>query len=113
MVSTNTINGAGDLTVNSDFTIQGSINGPGILIINANSTWPSGVLNRALTVGSLRTLTIPTAGFKSLYKNLTNNGTINWQAVSYTHLDVYKRQDIGLLLEVMEEEVMQSGWNIC
>ena len=79
VVSTNTINGAGDLTVNSDFTIQGSINGPGILIINANSTWPSGVLNRALTVGSLRTLTIPTAGFKSLYKNLTNNGTINWQ----------------------------------
>jgi hypothetical protein len=78
---TNTIiiNGPGDLTINSDFVIQGQINGPGTLTVNGNTTWINGLLNREFVVENTRTLTINTASDKSLKKNLTNNGTIDWQ----------------------------------
>ena len=79
VTNTIVINGVGDLTINSDFVIQNQINGPGLLIINANSTWVSGNLNRAFTVSPSSTLTINTASTKNLMQNLTNNGTIVWQ----------------------------------
>ena len=79
VTSTTAINGAGDLTINSDFIIQGQISGSGILIINANSTWINGSLDRLFIVDNSRTLTINTNNTKSLHKNLTNDGTIDWQ----------------------------------
>ena len=97
--STNTINGPGNLTINNDFTIQGQITGPGILTINANSTWINGSLFRVFSVNGTRTLTINTTNDKSLGANLTNNGTIDWQA--------------GLIVFYSSPSITNNGlWNI-
>ena len=79
VTSTTVITGVGNLTINSDFVIQNQILGPGLLTINGNSTWTFGTLDRLFTVNNSRTLTINTNNTKSLFKNLTNNGTIDWQ----------------------------------
>ena len=76
--STSTINGAGNLTINNDFTIQGNITGAGSLTINGNSTWPGGTLGRALTITPVQTLTLNTASTKSMNAALTINGTMVW-----------------------------------
>ncbi len=78
--STNIIKGVGNLTINNDFVIKGSIEGAGSLTINANATWESGQLRRILSTGAATILTINTTGIKQLEKNLINNGTLNWTA---------------------------------
>ena len=57
-----TISGAGNLTINNDFTFAGTIGGSGNLTINANSTWNGGSLDRALIIPATRTLTLTTTG---------------------------------------------------
>ncbi|PZV79741.1 hypothetical protein CLV31_11357, partial [Algoriphagus aquaeductus] len=77
------ISGAGNLTINNDFTILGTISGAGSLSINANTTWTSGSMGRVFTNQASRTLTI-VGDSQSLFLgaggSLTNNGTLNWQS---------------------------------
>ncbi|MGQ0738145.1 MAG: T9SS type A sorting domain-containing protein [Bacteroidota bacterium] len=77
--STGTISGAGNLTINNDFTFGGTIGGSGTLTINASSTWNDGSLDRALIIPATRTLTLTTGSNKSIGASITNNGTISWQ----------------------------------
>jgi hypothetical protein len=84
--NTSTIQGAGNLTVNNDFTIQGTIQGAGSLTLNGTAnTWSGGTLARALTLAAGQTLNFTTGGNKLLNANLTNNGIINWQDGNVFH----------------------------
>jgi hypothetical protein len=84
--STGTIGGAGNLTINNDFTFGGIISGAGTLTINASSTWNNGSLDRTLIIPATRTLTLATGGNKLIGAAITNNGAINWQdgSLSFT-----------------------------
>lgn len=78
--SNNTIQGAGDLTINQNFTIEGAIQGSGALILNGTqNTWRSNILGRSLTIAAGQTLNLSDNFIKTLSASLTNNGTINWQ----------------------------------
>ncbi|NII27839.1 hypothetical protein HB364_22340 [Pseudoflavitalea sp. X16] len=74
-----TVDGPGDLTLNQDFTITGSILGPGILVVHGNTVWNSNTLGRRFMVEGGRTLTLATPSSKSCASLITNNGTIEWQ----------------------------------
>jgi hypothetical protein len=80
------ISGAGNLTINNDFTFGGTIGGAGTLTVNASSTWNNGSLDRALIIPATRTLTLATPGTKQIGANITINGIINWQdgSLSFT-----------------------------
>ncbi|MBL0006821.1 MAG: hypothetical protein IPP25_06410 [Saprospiraceae bacterium] len=73
------IQGSGNLTINNDFSIEGSIQGTGTLIVNANTTWPSGSLDRTFTNQMGRTLTVNSTFQVYLEAPLVNEGTIIWQ----------------------------------
>jgi hypothetical protein len=74
-----TIDGPGDLTLNQDFTIAGSILGPGILVVHGNTVWNSNTLGRRFMVEAGRTLTLATPSSKTCATLITNDGTIDWQ----------------------------------
>src|SRR5688572_3770084 len=76
---TSNILGAGNLTINNDFVMQGTISGSGALTINGNITWNNGRIARPLTIDAGRNLTFSTASAKEIEAALTNNGTMTWQ----------------------------------
>jgi hypothetical protein len=77
--TSHTVAGAGDLTIDYDFTIQGHYNGPGALIIHGNAIWNSGNVGRPFTIANGRTLTVATTGNKLIEAPFINNGHIDWQ----------------------------------
>src|SRR5688572_16793623 len=76
---TSNILGAGNLTINNDFVMQGTISGSGALTINGNITWNNGRIARPLTIDAGRSLIFSTASAKEIEAALTNNGTMTWQ----------------------------------
>lgn len=74
-----TIRGPGNLTLNQDFEINGSILGPGTLDINGNTVWNRGTLNRNFTNEAGRTFTVTSTESKYIAAPFFNNGKINWQ----------------------------------
>jgi hypothetical protein len=78
--STGNIAGAGDLILNTPFTIQGNVTGGGLLNIKAAATWIGGTLARNLLIDAGQSLTIATASEKQLQNAaITNNSNIDWQ----------------------------------
>src|SRR5688572_20390367 len=76
---TSNILGAGNLTINNDLVMQGTISGSGALTINGNITWNNGRIARPLTIDAGRSLSFSTASAKEMEAALTNNGTMTWQ----------------------------------
>jgi Bacterial Ig-like domain (group 2) len=78
--STNNITGTGDLTINSPFTIQCNIIGPGLLTLTANIIWLSGTVHRKLTIMAGQTLTLNSTVSKFINDSLiiNVNGTMIW-----------------------------------
>jgi nitrous oxidase accessory protein NosD len=81
LVFSNTLNisGPGDLTINNDFAIVGTISGPGELFLNENATWNSGTLARQTTSVTGKAFNWATNSLKSLGNNIIANGALNWQ----------------------------------
>ncbi|CAN5838172.1 T9SS type A sorting domain-containing protein [soil metagenome] len=70
--------GTGNLTI-TDFTFtNGTINGPGILILIGTTTWLNGTINRDFTIANGNTLNLTVTGSsRFLGGTLTNDGTTN------------------------------------
>ncbi len=80
--------GAGDLTVNNDFIINGNVTGTGAFTVNGNVEWQSGYIGRAFTFNNGQTVTLTTANDKVVAADIVNNGTITWSEgrfVVYDH----------------------------
>ena len=80
--SSSTTTGAGNLTINNNFTMHGTIDGTGSLLINGNITWRGGTLRRPLTIAPANSLTFASpsiTGEHNLDAAIINNGTMNWQ----------------------------------
>jgi hypothetical protein len=73
-----TVDGPGNLILNQDFTIVGSVSGVGILAVHGNTWWNSNTLGRRFIVEAGKTLTLATPSSKSSADLITNNGTIDW-----------------------------------
>ena len=91
--NTSTITGAGNLTINNPFTIQGTITGTGFLIINGDITWTSGTLQRALAIGAGQTITLNTSGSKTMNASLTILANVIW---------------FGMMVQLREPDPFQS-----
>jgi hypothetical protein len=77
--NTGTVNGAGNLTINSACSFTGNISGSGTLTLNANSNWNGGAIARSAIIPAGVTLNIATASIHQMFADITNGGTINWQ----------------------------------